>query len=799
MMAATRDLVFTVLGIDRASKTFDKVGDSIDRMGNRATIALAGIAGGSAAAAAGVAAAVGALPAAFIGLGAVALRENAAVRDSFGELSETVRTGLMADAAPLESAFVGAAEEMGAAFEDLRPLMREAFAASVPFVEDLTDGVVGFARNAMPGMVAAVREARPVFDGMASAMTDAGVGVGDFFEIVSTGSEDAGTGIEHLGQLVAGVLPEVGGMLVGLTGVWAEHGDEVAEVVTRIVGVIGDMSGGALPVMSAAVGVALDVLSGVLTVIEPLSGALGPLIGLWLSMATAMRGIRAVQNVVAGAATSMIQFGDNARRAAGSGNVLATTGRGMLGVLGGPFGAALAAASIGLAVFGSASQTAEGDQRSLASALRDSAGQFDANARSAILQSEQYREIAGAVEAAGLSHTEYIDALIAGGPTLDALKQRLNEQVTRGKEVAWSSDAVSDAYTRQGDGALSVLTATDSLRGTVEGAIGDQKRYAEVMFGSADAMSQAVPGTDSLREAMNTLGKSTADTADRVDALNTAWRQLFGIEITMEEAVAGFEEGLDNLRESMEGARSGTANWHAALFAADGQINTTTEEGRELRENLVQQGETYRELAQTAYDTAIRQGQSQQQATDAARVAVDQRRAQFIAEAQQMGFTAAEAQRLADRYLGMPRDILTTIRGDTGPAYAAVTAWENWFRPRSQQTIYIETQISRQIGGTFTREGYRRGAGGTFTRAHGGPIPSQRPVLVGEQGPELLVSSGPGRVLPAHETRRVLAQSGPSREPAPRATINIETFVAQPNQSPYDIAADLDWFSRGGG
>ncbi|SDZ52891.1 hypothetical protein SAMN05216215_109025, partial [Saccharopolyspora shandongensis] len=589
---------------------------------------------------------------AFIGLGAVTLRENAAVRDSFDDLSETVRTGLMADAAPLESAFVGAAEDMGTAYQELRPLLRDAFAASVPYVETLTGGVIDFSRNAMPGMVTSVERAGPVIDGLAAAMADAGVGVGDFFEIVAGGSEDAGLGVEHLGQLVAGVLPEVGGVLVGLTGVWAEHGDEVADVVTRIIGVIGDMSGGALPVMSSAVGVALDVLSGVLNVIEPLSGALGPLIGMWLSLATAMRGIRAVREVVAGAATSMIQFSDNTRRAAGSGSLMQTAGRGMLGVLGGPFGVALAAATIGLALFGSASQSAEGDQRSLSSALRDSAGAFDSNARSAIMQSEQYQSIAGSVEAAGLSHQEYIDALISGGPALDGVRAKLQGQVQAAYEAQGSFTGVSGSLREQSDASTDLLLATDGLRGTIVGAIDDQRQYTDAVYGADSAMSRAVPGADSLREAINTLKNSTADTADRVDALNAAWQQLFGVQISMDEATARFEEGLDNLRESLDSVRGGTAGWQAALFAADGQINLTTEEGRELHDNLVQQGDQYRTLAQTAYDTALRQGQSQQQAAAAAVSASEQRRGQFIAEAMQMGFTADQARALADRYFG---------------------------------------------------------------------------------------------------------------------------------------------------
>ncbi|MEV0698217.1 hypothetical protein AB0I53_09895 [Saccharopolyspora sp. NPDC050389] len=354
---------------------------------------------------------------------------------------------------------------------------------------------------------------------------------------------------------------------------------------------------------------------------------------------------------------------------------------------------------------------------------------------------------------------------------------------------------MSGALREQSDASTDLLLATDGLRGTIVGAIDDQRQYTDAVYCADSAMSQAVPGADSLREAINTLKNSTADTADRVDALNAAWQQLFGVQISMDEATARFEEGLDTLRESLDGVRGGTAGWQAALFAADGQINLTTEEGRELHDNLVQQGDQYRTLAQTAYDTALRQGQSQQQAAAAAVSASEQRRGQFIAEAMQMGFTADQARALADRYFGIPRDVATLIT--TPGAWDAVNAADSVRNavnaiPRWR---YVDIVVRGPgLGQTNPGSGIP-----LPLRAHGGPVASQRPVLVGETGPELLVPSGPGRVLPAHETRRMLAQAGPFREPTPRATIHIGTFVAQPHQSPYDIAADLDWFSRGGG
>ncbi|MFF5988135.1 hypothetical protein [Prauserella flavalba] len=293
-----KDLVFTVLGIDRASGTFTKVGDSIDRLGSRANKSMAAVTAGSAAAALGVGAAVAGVPALFIGLGAVALRENAKVKSSFQDLSREVQSGLTADAAPLESAYVGAADRMGTAYQRLRPQMQDAFAASVPLVASLTDGVTGFAEGAMPGMVRSVQRAGPVMEGFGSLLEDTGAGLGGFFDEVSQHSEQAGQGLEHWGELVRGVLPEAGSIFGDLTDVWAERGGQVVDVITQLMGVLSSLSGSTLPTLSATAGVALDVLEGILGVIEPMTPILGPAIGAWLALAAAMKGIRAAGGVI---------------------------------------------------------------------------------------------------------------------------------------------------------------------------------------------------------------------------------------------------------------------------------------------------------------------------------------------------------------------------------------------------------------------------------------------------------------------------------------------------------------------
>jgi hypothetical protein len=661
---ASKDLIFTVLGIDRASRVFRDVGESMDSMGQRAIRILGGVTAASAGSALAVGAALGAIPVAFAGLGAIALRESTIVRRTFEDLSETLNEGLAADAEPLADALTGAARKIGAAYQDLRPQLADAFAASAPHVDTLIDGVLDFARNAVPGMVTAVRRADPVMLGFRALMRDAGVGVGEFFDIISQRAPEAGRGIEHLGTLVRGALPQIGGIIGDLTGLWAQHGAQVVDVVLRILGVIGQLSGSALPVTAAALGTVLDVLSGVLSVIEPMTGALGPLIGAWLGLATAMRGIRAVQGVVDSVSASFSTFSANAEKAAGSkgvGKFTAAVG-GIMSQLGGPWGIAIALGAAALSLFGQRSEEAASTQRSLTSALRESGGAFDTTARKALAQSDSYKAIADSVTKAGISHAEFIDALIRGGAPLDALKAKLEAAKRAGEEHSTESGELVVTYTAQAEAAADVLRATDSLRASVQDATADFERERQAVAGAQGSMEAAKPGADELREAMKTLGNATATTAEHADALNTAWRTLFGLQISLEEATAGWEEGLDTLRETMEAARREGSTWQTQLISTQGQLNLTTEHGRALQRNLVEQGEQYRTLAQTAYDTALRQTGSQQMARDAAVKASEERRAQFLAEMRQMGLTQTQAEILAARYLGMPDDVLTLIR-----------------------------------------------------------------------------------------------------------------------------------------
>lgn len=701
---AVNDLVFTILGIDKASDKFDKVGNAINRMTSTGVKALGGFTAASVASAATVGAAIGALPLAFVGLGAVALKENTKIKQSFEDLSGAVKTGIAQDAAPLEDAFVDAADNIGMAYDRLRPLMSRAFAASVPFVDTLTDGVLGFAENAMPGMVRSVERAGPVMDGFESLLKDTGTGLGEFFDITAARSVEAGEGVEHLGSLVKGVLPEIGGLLADLTGLWAEHGDEVADVVTRLLGVIGDLSGNALPLVSSSLGHALGLFDAILSAIEPMVGILGPAVGMWISLSMAMKGMAAAQTVIAAVTGTVGKFGKSMKDVDKRGKLF----RGVLA------GAGIAA----LALAGSMT-----DLNPQIDAVDEGMGDF---VRTGKASGEAARlfgdDLSGLGDALAIMRKDGLGGFAEDATKFvgDLLGIQSNLGLAEEKVAAFDKAMAGLAASGEMEQASAAIQAAAEAAGvSVDELKSKMPEYNAAMEQAAKASEklgtsgfQSLPGIDALEESLATLADQTADTGDKADALNDAWRRLFGIALDMEEAQAAFEGGLDGIAESIKSAKEESENWRGELLNAAGYANITTEAGRGLSEQLIQQGEDYKTLAQTAYDTAYRQTQSQEEATAAAVAAVTKRRAQFISEMEQLGFTEGQAKKLADRYLGMPDEVITFIKGDTSAAERALNTFIARYDGRTIH-IGVRYQTSGAPVGTLP---YSRFADGGITR-----------------------------------------------------------------------------------
>lgn len=701
---------------DENKKTGDSLRD-VERIAKRTQIGFKALmtalaVGAPAASAAALGVAVAGAGAAFIGMGALALKNNAAVRQSFVDLAYEVREGVTADALTMKDEFVDAADTIGDRYQALRPQMRAAFEGAADLVDPLVDGVMDLAENALPGMVNAIGRAGPAVDGLGELMAKTGSGLSELFQAAADNSEAAGEGLSHLGDLIQGTLGNTGTLLGHLTQLWAEHGGEVSDVIVRIIGVLADLTGSALPLLSATAGSALQVLSGLLGAIEPMVPILGPAVAGWLALAGAMKAIGGVQSILGRVSGQVGGFVGGLREAEGRARAFKVVGAGLaLGF------AAMAAQSARLDI------SADGLKNSLSELNKtgEVTGALAGSMGSDLAQLKQ-----AFVSASDNGFTGFLAKTAEAIPIVGSALQGMDDSVAKSEERMKSLDEALASLARespqQAQQAFNQLTQqmglsreeTAAFRAELPqfGAAMDAAAQKQEKLGTS-AM-QSTPGIKELEESLATLADQTADTADRTDALNDAWRRLFGISLDMEEATAAFEGGLDDIRESLDAAKGASAGWRGELIKADGSINVTTETGRQLSEQLIQQGEDYRALAVSAYDSARKQGKSQEEATAAAVAAVDKRRSQFISEMVQMGLTEDQARKLANRYLGMPDDVKTFIRQ---PGMAAALANASSFIARLNRidgrvvTVTTNHNVVTHYSSTGSRIGTQNSAG----------------------------------------------------------------------------------------
>lgn len=677
---------------DEANKTGDSL-RSVEKIANRTQFSFKALmtalaVGSPAAAAAALGVAATAAGAAFVGMGALALKHNMAVRQSFVDLAYEVRDGVTQDATVMQDAFVDAADTIGTRYQELRPLMRRAFAGAAELVDPLVDGVLDLAENAMPGMVHSIEEAGPAVDGLGKLLAKTGTGLSELFDAAAENSEAAGEGLSHLGDLVQGTLGNTGTLLGHLTQLWAEHGDEVSDVVVRIIGVLANLTGSALPVLSSTAGAALQALSGLLSAIEPMVPILGPAIAGWLSLAAAMKAIGGVQSILDRVRGSVGGFAGDLGKAEGRARAFKVVGAGL---------------ALGLAALSAQSAQLNISTEGLASSL-EKVGKT--GKVTGTLAASMGGDLAGLkqafVSASDNGFTGFLARTAEAIPIVGSALQGMDKSVAKSEERMRALDdalaQIASESPEKARAAFNQLTQQMGLsREEVEKFRGELPNFQAALDAAAEKQAklgtsamQSTPGIRELEESLGVLADQTADTAEKADALNDAWRRLFGITLSLEEAQANFEGGLADIRESIKGVQDETGNWRKSLLNADGSIKLTTEAGRQLSEQLIQQGDDYRELAQTAYDTARKQGMSQQEATQVAVDAVNKRRAQFVQEMVQMGFNAREAQNLANRYFGLPEQVLTLLKGDAKNARRAIANVITWLNgiPRTVTTTH---------------------------------------------------------------------------------------------------------------
>ncbi|WP_316749241.1 phage tail tape measure protein [Streptomyces herbicida] len=349
---------------------------------------------------------------------------------------------------------------------------------------------------------------------------------------------------------------------------------------------------------------------------------------------------------------------NGAARAAGAG--LLGAGRGLVAFMGGPWGAAMVAATFGLGLLAdqqrkAAERAAEHEQRisSLTEALLASKGAIDANVRAQAAQvlmdtktADGNQRLVDVMKKAGVSLSELTDAYLGQGQTLEGLQGRL-QAVADAHDDVWQTNEFGDTwqgYDVMGRKAQDAADALDGVKGEMEESVQRAKDLAEAQGGTG----QGVTAYGKLKAAVGALADQTADADQRTRALKDALDLLSGGSISLQAAEARVNSAVLDVNEALADGIDKADGYGKALLNNNGTLNTATRNGQRLYQSLTSLSDAAADASVSAYALAQQNGQPLTESLSSARAQMTKARAAAVEAAQGYGLTRAQAEAVAD-------------------------------------------------------------------------------------------------------------------------------------------------------
>lgn len=149
----------------------------------------------------------------FIGLGAMLLKEEPALKSAAKTLASDVKEAFADAAQPILGPLIGALNTFRSTALRIAPEVKGAFADIAPAIEPFARGLAGLVQSALPGFLALIKAANPFLQGMAAVLPDLGRDFSAFFsEIAASGPaatvffqdfiHGVGALIRNLGELI---------------------------------------------------------------------------------------------------------------------------------------------------------------------------------------------------------------------------------------------------------------------------------------------------------------------------------------------------------------------------------------------------------------------------------------------------------------------------------------------------------------------------------------------------------------------------------------------------------------------
>lgn len=309
------------------------------------------------------------------------------------------------------------------------------------------------------------------------------------------------------------------------------------------------------------------------------------------------------------------------------------------GVLGGPWGIAITAATVALGFLISKHAEAKQKVEEYTAAIREDSGAIGENTRATVVNALETEGVLEMAEKYGLSLDQVTDAATGNAEALDSVTAEIDRQIEAQREL----EGLNALERTQRDHRIEDLEQ-------IKQALNGQNEALEESKGAYQRTTEAMGETQVAQQGVNA---AMAEGAFQARDLKTALDELTGAHVGMTEAESNFQAAVDRATESV------TTN--------GATLDVNTEAGRANEAALREIRDTTNALTVASRDN----GDSVAEQTQTAR----RGREEFIRVARQMGLTEDAAEDLADEYLGIPSEVESQIRlAATGewaaPSYA---------------------------------------------------------------------------------------------------------------------------------
>lgn len=401
--------------------------------------------------------------------------------------------------------------------------------------------------------------------------------------------------------------------------------DVIVPLISGVVGLVGafrDLPG---PLQGAVIGMIafLALKDRFATFGGAVKSGLGTAQGTIQSFGEAMRFAGQASEKAGGGISG---FAAGARTFTGSAGLMKGAASGLLGVLGGPWGAAFTGATALVGLWLAKQSEAKARVQALSSSLDQQTGAITENSRAVMAKRLLEDGVIDDARKMGLSINDVTSAALGQA---DALA-RVNEQI--------------DAYLAT-NGFDAAAQYADDMRKALGGAAVETGQAVEQAQLLAQATGQAGDASTKAATSFDTAGGAAKDAATDFETMADRLERLRNQALDARSASRDYEQAVDDLADSIkENGRT---------------LDINTEKGRNNQAALD-------ELAAKSVDVAranLEQGTSQ----DKVNAGMDVARDKFIQQAEKLGMSKAAAKALADQ-LGLTRTTVSNLADEIGTA-----------------------------------------------------------------------------------------------------------------------------------